>query len=105
MYKSMMSFEVNAIEKEVTDLNRIVAKYQRILKSITTESVFKSCMDYLINDKASCSVRCGCKNETISKSSLLDKESREQSLNVCTETGKRNCALLKIVGNGNGAKI
>lgn len=85
-YKTKMSLEVKALEKETTDLNRIIAKQKRVLKSITPESIFKICVNYLTNERASSFIHFGSRNEAIWKSALFDAESRNLSLDKWSRT-------------------
>lgn len=80
MYKNLMALQVKGIEKEVVALNCLSSKQRRILKSITTNSIFKLCSDFLNNDKASCSIRFGRENELVWKAALVDKNIQTESM-------------------------
>lgn len=80
MYRTMMSLEAKSLEKESVSLNCLIAKQRRILKTITTETVFKLCAEYLVDRKAAYTVLYGRENEVAWKAALEDKE--EQSISI-----------------------
>lgn len=61
-------------------MNCLASKQIRILRTITTDSVFKLCIDYLNNRKASYNIHFGKENEAIWKAALLDKIEQTESL-------------------------
>lgn len=74
-----MSLEIKSIEKKVIVINCLASKRIRILKAITTDSIFKTCIDYL-NRKAFCNIRCGRESELVWKTALLDKDEQTESM-------------------------
>lgn len=80
MYKNLMSLKVKSNEKEVSTINCIIAKQRRFLKTITTNDVFKLCVDFLDGKKASCMIQCGKENENVWKAALVDKDEQVESL-------------------------
>lgn len=80
VYKDMMSLEIKSLDKEIMGLNCLGSKQRRFLKAITTEPVFKLCVDYLMLEKASWNVRCGKKGESIWKTAMIDKDDQVKSM-------------------------
>lgn len=76
-----MSLKVKGLDREITSLNSLGSKQRRFLKAISTEPVFKLCVDYLTLDKASWNIRCGRMNESIWKAAFTDKADQVKSLN------------------------
>lgn len=75
-----MGLQVMNIGKGVTALNCTASKKRKILKSITTSSVFKDCVDFLKYQKVTYSHYRSRRNEAIWKTALADKEEQTSSM-------------------------
>lgn len=80
MYRAMMNLEIEAIGKEMTSLNCVISKQKRLLKSFTSDSVFKICIGFLVSSKASGLIKFGKRNEDLWKAALLAKKECDASL-------------------------
>lgn len=80
MYMSKMKLDVKSLEKEMTALNCIVSSQKRLLKNITSDTVFKICLDFLTSMKASSLIRIGKENEVLWKSAIMENDERIESL-------------------------
>lgn len=80
LYHSVMTIEIGALKRELTQISEKMARERRILKSITTEKVFKMCVEFLTFHNASETVHSGKNNELIWKAALEDKELQANSI-------------------------
>lgn len=80
IYRNLMELEVKSIAKERTFLNAMIAKERRILKSITTDQVFKLCNDFMQKRRTDEMISLGSENEVLWKGALLEKEAQAKSI-------------------------
>lgn len=76
MYRNIMNIEIMNNEKECTALNHLASKQRRILKTITTDAIFKNCCNFLQYQKTLYYRYWGRRNEYIWKTALTDRFNR-----------------------------
>lgn len=79
-YHSLMSIEITNLKRELTKISSICAKERRILKVISTDDVFKACIDFLSFQSASETILVGKKNEALWKIALEEKDAQVKSI-------------------------
>lgn len=79
-YHSLMSIEMTNLKRELTKISSISAKERRILKVISSDDVFKVCIDFLSFQNASETILVGKKNEALWKVALEEKDAQVKSI-------------------------
>lgn len=80
VYNSLMSMEIKKSEREVEYLNSTAAKKRRLLKAITTDEVFKDCVNFLESRKVIETIDSGKRNEVLWRDALEQKVTQLSSI-------------------------
>lgn len=102
MYYRLMETEIKSLEKENTHMGLLLAKQRRIMKSITSDVVFKLCNEYLKNRKAEETIDYGRENEIAWKTALEEKERQSKSMEQWLKT---NTSIKKTMEDEKGIMV